>query len=60
MFKTALLAFYIFWFMDLINLNFMEQFDTTYPINTIFWLGAHVLTLIVYESPELLRVHKDE
>lgn len=60
MFRTALLALYIFWFMDLINLDFMKPFDTTYPINTLFWIGAIILSLIVYESPEYVKMDRNE
>lgn len=28
----------IFWILDILNLEFMEMFDTTYPINTLFWI----------------------
>ena len=27
----------IFWILDILNLGFMEIFDTTYPLNTLFW-----------------------
>lgn len=32
----------IFWILDILNMPFMEMFDTTYPLNTLFW----ILTLI--------------
>lgn len=28
----------IFWILDILNLGFMEIFDTTYPLNTLFWV----------------------
>lgn len=28
----------IFWILDILNLGFMEMFDTTYPLNTLFWI----------------------
>ena len=28
----------IFWIMDILNFPFMEIFDTTYPLNELFWL----------------------
>ena len=28
----------IFWILDISNLGFMEMFDTTYPLNTLFWV----------------------
>lgn len=27
----------VFWIMDILNLPFMEIFDTTYPLNGLFW-----------------------
>ena len=27
----------IFWILDILNFPFMEMFDTTYPINGVFW-----------------------
>ena len=34
----------LFWLMDIMNLPFMEMFDTTYPLNGLFWVCALVLT----------------
>lgn len=31
-------AISIFWIMDILNMPFMECFDTTYPLNTMFWI----------------------
>lgn len=28
----------IFWILDILNLGFMEMFDTIYPLNTLFWV----------------------
>lgn len=27
----------LFWIADIMNLPFMEMFDTTYPLNGVFW-----------------------
>lgn len=27
----------LFWIADIMNLSFMEMFDTTYPLNGWFW-----------------------
>lgn len=27
----------IFWILDITNMPFMERFDTTYPMNGLFW-----------------------
>ena len=28
----------LFWICDILNMPFMEKFDTTYPLNTLFWI----------------------
>lgn len=28
----------IFWILDILNMPFMEIFDTTYPLNGLFWI----------------------
>lgn len=33
----------IFWILDVCNMPFMEMFDTTYPLNTLFWLLVWLL-----------------
>lgn len=33
-----------FWVADIINLPFMEIFDTTYPVNGLFWFLVFLLT----------------
>lgn len=38
MYRLLYAALTIFWIFDIINLPFMEQFDTTYPINGLAWL----------------------
>lgn len=34
----------IFWLLDVMNFQFMEMFDTTYPLNSLFWFFALILT----------------
>ena len=34
----------IFWILDILNLPFMEMFDTTYPLNTGFWILVMLFT----------------
>lgn len=31
-------AFTLFWICDILNMPFMEQFDTTYPFNGWFYI----------------------
>lgn len=38
MYKILYTAISIFWDFDIVNLSFMEIFDTTYPINTLAWI----------------------
>lgn len=33
----------VFWILDILNMPFMVQFDTVYPLNTLFWLLVWVL-----------------
>lgn len=37
MYKILYTALSIFWVFDIINLPFMEMFDTTYPVNALAW-----------------------
>jgi hypothetical protein len=39
----------IFWLMDVMNLPFMEMFDTTYPLNEEFWVYAILILLFIRE-----------
>ncbi len=32
----------LFWIFDILNMPFMEMFDTTYPLNTLFWILVFV------------------
>ena len=34
----------IFWIMDILNMPFMQMFDTTYPLNGLFWVLVMVCT----------------
>lgn len=34
----------IFWLLDVMNFEFMEMFDTTYPLNSLFWFFVIVIT----------------
>lgn len=37
MFQTFSVIIEIFWIFDVLDMPFMEKFDTTYPINGIAW-----------------------
>lgn len=39
MFKFLCAVISIFWAFDVLNLPFMEMFDTTYPINIVAWIA---------------------
>lgn len=32
----------VFWIMDILNMPFMKVFDTTYPLNTWFWILIYI------------------
>ena len=34
----------VFWIMDILNMPFMQIFDTVYPLNGWFWLLVFILT----------------
>ena len=43
----------LFWICDILNMPFMEKFDTTYPLNTLFWIVFFIFiggTSITIES----------
>lgn len=46
----------IFWLLDVMNFQFMEMFDTTYPLNGLFWFFALILTAD-YDSIERQNRH---
>lgn len=37
---------WLFWIADVMNLSFMEQFDTIYPLNEEFWFIALIILAI--------------
>lgn len=37
MYEIFYAALTIFWILDVCNMPFMEVFDTTYPLNELFW-----------------------
>ena len=49
----------IFWIMDVLDLPFMEMFDTTYPINGLFWFAV-IAILCFEEAFELNQNHKGD
>lgn len=51
MFRTSIFAGAIFWLMDIMNLPFMEKFDTTYPLNGVFYICAFLLMALITEIP---------
>lgn len=52
MFRTFKTMVDIFWIMDVLDLPFMEMFDTTYPINGLFWFAV-IVVLCFEEAFEL-------
>lgn len=41
--KIIKIVVILFWLMDILNLPFMEIFDTTYPLNTLFWVLVFII-----------------
>ena len=35
----------LFWLADIMNMPFMAMFDTTYPLNAMFWFFGWLLIL---------------
>lgn len=40
----------LFWCADILNLPFMEVFDTTYPLNDGFWCLAFIILVLFSDS----------
>ena len=59
MFRTFKTMVDIFWIMDVLDLPFMEMFDTTYPINGLFWFAV-IVVLCFEESFELNQNRKGD
>ena len=57
MFKTLRTLLEIFWIADVVNLPFMEMFDTTYPFNGAFWFIA--IAVLIVESGQI-KIFSDE
>ena len=45
MYKLFYGALSVFWVLDICNIPFMEMFDTTYPMNEVFWLLIWIFVL---------------
>ena len=43
------MAITIFWILDICNIPFMQMFDTTYPLNELFWLIVWMIGWFVLE-----------
>lgn len=59
MFRTFKTMVDIFWIMDVLDLPFMEMFDTTYPINGLFWFSV-IVVLCFEEAFELNQNRKGD
>lgn len=46
----------LFWVADVMNLPFMEMFDTTYPLNGWFWLFG-ILIILSRDSDSKVNIH---
>lgn len=43
---VQLIKLLIFWILDITDMPFMEMFDTTYPMNTLFWWLIWIFVLL--------------
>lgn len=43
MFRIFKIMVELFWIMDVLDMPFMEMFDTTYPLNGLFWFFAMIM-----------------
>lgn len=59
MFRTFKTIVELFWLMDILDMPFMEMFDTTYPLNGLFWFCVFIV-FIIEESFELCQNRKGE
>ena len=59
MFRTFKTMVELFWIMDILDLPFMEMFDTTYPLNGLFWFCTFIV-FIIEEAFELSQNRKGE
>lgn len=39
---------FLFWLMDVMNLPFMEMFDTAYALNEEFWFLAFIILALTH------------
>ena len=57
MYKTFVAALTLFWVLDIVNLPFMEMFDTTYPINGWIWF---LIWVFIPSTSTIVQHRKDE
>lgn len=64
MVNFAKLLITTFWICDITDMPFMEMFDTTYPMNTLFWflifIFAYVPLDVESETKETRRQIEEE
>lgn len=56
MYKIFYAIVTIFWILDILNLPFMEIFDTKYPINTIAWI---LIWILLPSTEKVIRYKND-
>lgn len=52
MFRIFRTIIEIFWILDILNMPFMEMFDTTYPINGVAWFLIWIALLLETSEEE--------
>lgn len=43
---TIKVSILFFWILDVLNMPFMVQFDTIYPLNGLFWFLVWIFILL--------------
>jgi len=57
MYKIFYSCLTIFWILDIINVPFMQIFDTKYPINTLAWI---LIWIFIPSTEKVVKYRKEK
>ena len=57
MYKIFYSCLTIFWILDIINMPFMQIFDTKYPINTLAWI---LIWIFIPSTEKVVKYRKEK
>ena len=57
MYKIFYSCLTIFWILDIINMPFMQIFDTKYPINTLAWI---LIWIFIPSTERVVKYRKEK